>query len=220
MRIGSNDIVHCPSCKARQRQTSWDTYMSYGERYYTDGKKIDAAPDYPYYIKCRECGIFFKTENCVTKGKEGFRTNYGDPPKTEFLDVDGYRAAIAEGLFNAEQEGSEVWKKDILNLRLELWWKFNDRIRDTPEITELFENDDEEKAYFDNCRELLRLSEEITGDKNYLRRAELWRNIGEFDKCRRMLSDIKDIENYAAYIGVITKMCENMNTRTARIDAP
>jgi len=221
MRIGSNDIVYCPSCNAQQRQTSWDTYMSYGEKYYTDGKKVDSAPGYPYYIKCRECGVFFKTENCVTKGKEGFRTSYGSPPQTDFLNVDGYRSAIASGLFNAEQEGSEAWKKDILNLRLELWRKFNDRIRNisenTQEVPELFESEDEEKAYRDNCREILRFLEEIADDESYLRRAELLRNLGEFDECRRMLDKIKDTEKYAAHIGVIRKMCENMNTRTVRI---
>ena len=124
MRIGSIDIVHCPSCKAQQRQKSWDTYMSYGKKYYTDGKISDGAPDAPRYIKCRECEVFFKTDNCVTKGEAGLGKGKDSAhlPDTSFLDVDGYRAAIANGLVNGEPG-------DILNLRLELWRKFNDRVR-------------------------------------------------------------------------------------------
>jgi hypothetical protein len=107
MRVGSIDIVTCPSCKAEQQQVSFESYFS-------SGKPHDGAPENPRYIKCPKCGVFFKTDGCITKGKPGFVKSYGT--KTAFLDAEGCRGAIREGLFNGDEKDIDIMRCKLQRL--------------------------------------------------------------------------------------------------------
>jgi len=183
-----------------------------GALYYTDGKRIaPMLPDLPYHIKCPKCGVFFKITNRLIK-----RPSKRDLPNVEFLSIDELRAAIIAGLYNAEKEGSKGRKEDDISLRLDLWRAFNDRVRNNSEndITVPWKNPDEKTAYETNCRELLILMNEDNNDTFYLLRAELHRNLGEFDECKRIMQKVSEPDNYEGFISAMTEACDNKNVLT------
>ena len=52
-------------------------------------------------------------------------------------------------------------------------------------------------------------------DKKYILKAELHRNIGEFDKCRNSLESIKQIDTETSlFISAISAACDAGNTLT------
>jgi hypothetical protein len=146
--------------------------------------------------------VFYKISRETIKGTTGFDD---ERPYVEFLSIKENLQAIRDGLYNGGKEGSEEWESDMIDLRGELWWAFNDDLRrDRP--------DTDFSAYADNCRELLHLLTDFCDDEDYLRRAELHRNIGEFDQCKQMLQQIKEPAEFEAYITAISKAANEENT--------
>jgi len=186
-----------------------------GALYYTDGKMIaPMLPDIPHVVKCPKCGAIFKITSRVIKGSAK-----KDLPDVKFLSIEEYRTALDTGLYNAGKKGSEGWKEDKLALRLDLWRAFNDRVRNNSESdTAAPWNDPDEKAiYEENCRELLSMMNDGGNDTFYLLSAELHRNLGEFDDCRKTLQKLNEPEKYEGYVSAIIKACEDGYTMTFNV---
>jgi len=189
---------------------------------YSDGWTSNLVPGSQRnkFTKCPTCGAFFKiTDSLVRKAKSeeidrasllSLSWTRGD---VHSLSIKEYRQAISFELFNSGPEGSDEWKEDMLSLRIELWQAYN---RNGMEDASA-----EQKAiYADNCRKILSM---LTGktDDDCILRAELHRNIGEFDKCRSSLEDVKCPDEEASlFISGISTACDAKNTLTVCIDDP
>ena len=214
MTINPPDVITCPSCKTEQLRCSLGSYNTFDALYYSDGTMLSSMyTRYPYFVKCPGCGAFFKIDSSVITG----RTDFDDTrPHVDFLSVEEGLSAIRGGLFGGAAEGSAQWENEMTGLRIELWWAFNERLRKS-NGGDLWKSEAEKSDYINNCRELLRLTENAADDEGLLRRAELLRNIGEFDACRETLAHIKDTVEYGAYIGTIKKACDAGNTVTVMV---
>ncbi|MDR2590313.1 MAG: hypothetical protein LBC71_04945 [Oscillospiraceae bacterium] len=208
---GVPEIVKCPSCKACQQRQTLRSGNALGARYYTDGKRYASMlPEYPIFVECPNCEVFFKiTYSLCKRSKSG---NYGGVegiPFVSFLSINKLCQAIDKGLY---KDG----KKYILSLRILLWRKFNDRVRNGG--TSLFngedKSNDDEVLYKNNCHEILFLIARSVDDENLLMRAELYRNLGEFDQCKEILAQIKEPKQFEGYIYAINKACDNKSTLT------
>lgn len=85
-------------------------------------------------------------------------------------------------------------KDDEIFIRKKIWWTFNDRIRD--KLGEkMFINENDEFLYIQNCKTLIDLLD--TRNDNYkMIIAELYRNIGNFEKSIELIDNIiVDFEN-------------------------
>jgi predicted RNA-binding Zn-ribbon protein involved in translation (DUF1610 family) len=199
-------IVQCPSCGKQQLRMSLLSGNTFGARFYSDGKRIaPMLPEFPYFVKCPSCGIFFKIKKETLVGE----TDWDDfaNPYVQFMTVDEYVSAIEKGLFNGDED-------DLLPLRLALWRALNDSVRDNPhgKIGEL-------PLYEDNCRKILNeIEAKADNDEMYLTCAELWRNIGEFAKCRAALEKIKSTE-FKAYVSALNAKCDANNTLTVCVSS-
>ena len=172
------------------------------------------------------------------KCAEPYKSEWLNAPYGEFLNIDGYCQAIEKGLYNSGSKDSEEWKGDILSLRIMLWRAFNDRNRIVKnEDWEEFDHDDgigdrdtktrqegtkmneeEQKVVYDaNCRAILAAMADAHDDESLLVRAELHRNLGEFDQCVDLLNQIKDQNEYRPYIASIRKACTSKNTLTVPV---
>ena len=121
---GPNQIIECPACGKRQLRMSLRSGNTIGARYFSDGKRVaDMLPEFPYFVKCPACDVFFKINNKVVVGKTYDREIIEENSKVylvSFLTIDEYHHAINEGLYNGDEN-------DILSLRLSLWRLYNDR---------------------------------------------------------------------------------------------
>jgi len=165
--------------------------------------------EHPLYVKCRYngCDVFFKAREHSGE----LHTHEGhEELMLDFLTADEYRKAIGDGLFNVSKHEDE-WHEDVFSLRVLLWRAYN---RQSVEkgLTKA-----ERAAYDENCREIITLLSKKKDDESLLLKAELYRNIGNFDMCICLLRQIKKPENFRVFIDEITAACEAENHKTIEI---
>ena len=246
MQPGPNEIVQCPSCGTFQRRRTLLSGNTLNAKYYSDGsRKAPMLPSFPYFIKCPECSVFFKLSSEVIvkkvpwapepdewtmdigaevwdtdlddleivkhrKGKTAPKVKGADAPFVKFLDVKEYWQAIEIGLVNSGRKNSKTWKEDILAMRILLWRTLNIR----------WQMDEEEKKIYDeNCRAILDAIIDKLDDENLITRAEVHRNLGEFDECASLLDKIKEPEKYEYYLSAIGKACKAGDTLTVCVQS-
>ena len=187
MIYGSNYIYQCPTCKNLLQNRSLISGNTSGAKWFSDGKQIARMlPEFPNLTKCKKCDTIF----WLTKLKELGTFEWGDIDKqdwqnadeAEFLNIDDYFRAI--DLKVAENEDEEYFIKQ------RIWWAFNDRVRESSEI---FVNENDESLYRGNCFALIYLLD-IESDNQKTTIGELYRNMGDFEKCINIIESIQDEE--------------------------
>jgi len=146
-----------------------------------------------------------------------------------FLTFDEYSQVLNIGLHNGEP-------RDELYLRIDLWREFNHVVRDGQgndpiidyayafnygEILPLVRaNTDITKmdTYIANCHEILSLIQSDTDDDTFPMRAEIYRNIGDFDACLVSLLQLNDAKKYESYIDTVRTEANKGNRLTVRIE--
>jgi hypothetical protein len=172
------------------------------------------------FAPCPSCGIIFKLNDDVTIKKRTWSDWFAWRKATyvRFLTVDEYCQAIENGLYNSGPKDSEEWKGDILSMRFELWRTFNrSRNAETASKTTDIHGADTKFVYEENCRTLLAALADAHDDCSLLTRAELHRNLDEFDQCASLLDRIKKKGDYQPYISAIREACAAKNTFTVRV---
>jgi len=201
-----------------------------GAVYYSDGEIVaPLLPDYPDYVKCPACGVLFKIVTAaivktMVMGQDSYTEAAGEDHKYPFvksLTVDEYIKAINNGLYNTGKKGSNEWKEDLLSLRIFLWRALNHRAQEDNNTAAIVKgmkdaDDKTKKIYDNNCRQIL-FSLKEDSDVNRIMQAEIYRNLGEFDKCKNLLNEIKQPEKYKRYISSISAACEAKNTFTVEV---
>lgn len=148
--------------------------------------------------KCKECHAIFWPHKQETVA----RYRWDDPniPEVDFpgiLSVKEYFKAIETGLATTRDEEFYI--------RQQVWWWRNDLLRDDPEDPECIMN----AAYEENCRAMLGLLNYHVVEER-ITMAELHRNLGEFDECRRIISRIRK-PFYSKVKKAFLKACEEKN---------
>jgi len=153
-------------------------------------------------------------KNDLQGGHGGLLWHWDDYPLVEFLSVDDYIRAIESGLCNSGPKGSEEFNNDALMLWLMLWMAFNDIFRYP-------ENDPgaiADPRYQENCRAILsEIPEDGANDPDILTLAEIYRNLGEFDECIRLLGKIADKDGFEPCISAFMEQCAARNSKTFQI---
>ena len=157
-------------------------------------------------------------------------------PYVKFLTIEEYCQAIVSGLCNSGRKNGTQWKKDIRALRFALWRAFNnsnriaasgndkecdddigDRSTKTEQNSMKMTEEDRKSVYDANCRAILAAMAGAFGDVNLLIKAEIHRNLGEFQQCTSLLSQIKDQDEYKPFITSIRKACTDHNRLTVMV---
>ena len=234
MMTGIPDIVKCPSCGYLQQQWTLVSGNTLGAHYYSDGTfRAPMLPQYPHFVMCPACGIFFKICESVievsaySNEMDYFESEDSRIPFVSFLTVDEYYRALETGLYNSGNTNSNEYRSDMLSLRLSLWRAMNHQVHEEGSVT-IIETFDIQKAepekrelYEKNCRAILSTLSKRTYNASYderlLIRAELHRNLGEFNNCKKYLSRIRRIDSFQSHISLITAACEEGKTATVEV---
>ena len=136
--------------------------------------------------------------------KSKFENEWKKPKEVEFLSPNEYFEAIKSKIYSNKDEE--------LCLRLNLWWAFNDRTRNGKEI---FLTEDDKDIYESNCIALIEmLDKNEINDKITI--AELYRNLGKYVECNKILNTIKD-KKYAMFKKILKRECEKNNKNVVEI---
>ena len=183
---GPNYIYKCPNCPNLLYRGSLVSGNTFGAKLYSDGKQeAPMLPEFPSITQCPKCKTIFWIDKVKEVGEmdvwdRNENPQWKDVKRAEFLPIQQYFTAIENKLYDSENE--EIF------IRLRIWWSFNDRVR---KGKPLFKNEHEETQWLENVHGLLRLFDPADVSHRIMT-AELYRNMGQFDKCKEVLSSISD----------------------------
>lgn len=202
MLPGPDYIYKCPHCGNLIARGSLMSGNTFGSKLYSDGKRISPMlPEFPLITKCRKCDTIFWLNKLPKVGSRRWsdesHPEWEDADMAEFLSLDDYFRAIEAGLAGKHDEE--------LHIRQQIWWSFNDMYRHDSNLPE----EVPDARYSENCTSLMKLfdSRNIT---QRIMMADLNRNMGNFDECLRLLSNIKG-RQFDWLKEVFRKECEKGN---------
>jgi hypothetical protein len=184
-------VRECPHCKAHVVQEETVSGNTIGATYWTDGKReAKMLPDHPWLAKCPACqGLFWVDE--AFEMDIGFDAAKG---KQQVL-------ALSEKELLRFLAGPALPRDKELYVRVSAWRRANDAWRRNPNATPAFSKDQEQ-----NLKALSDMLDEKEPNQRMLK-AEIARELGEFDECLGLLSHPID-EGYGYAVGVIKKLAE------------
>ena len=107
--------------------------------------------------------------------------------KPEWKNADYADFLSITDLFRAlEMDSVKNDREKELFVRHRIWWTFNDRIRANKTI---FIQDSDEVLWKQNCLRLIELYD-TTDINQKITTAELYRNLGEFDACMKLINSL------------------------------
>ncbi len=187
-------IHQCPHCIKLISRRSLLSGNSNGIKVYSDGKSIKPmAPEFPIITKCTDCKNIFWIKDAKQIGSYEHRL-FGDGDeentKKEWKEAESASKLSVYDLISVL--GTEITKtKDLeIYIRERIWWGFNDRVRDNKI---LFTSEKDKMLYTENIKNYIPLLDS-NNINDLFTIAELYRNIGNFEKCKELLNEIKDDE--------------------------
>jgi hypothetical protein len=184
---GPSYVYQCPQCQNLLTRDSLASGNTFHSTWYSDGKLIaPMLPDFPNLTKCKKCNHLFWLNKLKEIGTFYFGDNgmldWQNADEAEFLSLDDYFRAIELGV--TEDKGEEGF------VRQQIWWSFNDRVR---EHRNIFNDEAEESLYITNCMAFIELLNSANENEKMLI-AEVYRNMGNFAKCLELINNIRDNE--------------------------
>lgn len=220
MTFGPDYIYECLQCGKPFRRGSMVSGSTLNAKLFSDGKRImPHLPEFPILTKCEGCNAIIDIRQQKEIGAHDCETQEHkarkDIPYAKFLSVDDlYRALEAF----PEQEGM---------IRQKIWWASNDLIRDglkgrlplSPEEQEEFIRLRGSK-YDENCSALIKFFDPEDQNQRIII-AELYRNLGEFDKCLELINSLDDDNDIKTYLKErFAFECQQGNKFVILISAP
>lgn len=202
MLFGPNYIYKCTNCGNLLARGSLLSGNTFGARLFSDGKSI--APmlqEFPNLVQCKNCHTFLWLNRIKEEGKYGIGEEQSDPSWKDaypvvFLNINEYYLALDTLTLN---------KNDEIFIRTRILWTFNDKIRNG----ETTFDEDEEQRWKENCKQLIKLLDPTDINQN-LMIAELYRNLGMFEKCSIIIHAVNnDDVNWIKELFI--KECEQEN---------
>jgi hypothetical protein len=224
MMPGPDQIVACPHCKGLAKHFTLASGNTFGARSWTDGKRIaPMLPQPPAVVKCRHCGECYWLADAERIGRvpawgrrsEGVDPAWAAAQSVEEPTEEGYYAALKKGLAKTEQQER--------NLRVLAWWRRNDAHRHAAEGSA-------QAAPSSACRANLEALAGLLegGESDRLMRAEVLRELGEFERALRALDGVASKEAldggdggpYGAAVRQMRALCEarDASVRVLRFD--
>ena len=199
MTFGDPIIYDCPSCSKPMQMTTYNSYTVRHSDVFSDGYSTGRPHFTPDLAKCPSCRALFFRHN--VKGKTEMDYRKARKAKNKIKDIkDPERAYFIKAL----KQGIAKNRKEEKQIREYLWRDLNNETRHGGEEP----GGTDGKIYRDNCAALLPLTEKTLKEmqlkknsKKYddddrdnclIMIAELNRNLGNFDECAKLISQLHD----------------------------
>jgi hypothetical protein len=201
---GPDIIRECPQCKTKLVQHSIMSGNTFGARFWTDGKMVaPMLPERPWLVKCPKCNSIFWIDDAKKLGIYGtyYRWNR-EKRQVQILEL----ASPNESDYLHALQKQMLPKKKELYIRKRAWWLANERMRTDTSATNarvVFS-----QAQVDNLKRLATLLEERIPAERIIK-AEIFRELGQFEVCIKLLSipfQDKRHADLAAYIRQLAEM--------------
>ena len=161
----------CSQCSGVIKIEQLNSGNTFGATYWTDGRmEAPMLPDSFWLVKCPHCNALIEIDKLEKTQKKSGAKKYLEP------ELDDYYKVLKAGKLSKEKERY---------LRIRAWWKSNDKRRGSQGNLSL--SDDEK----DNLNRLFKL---LSSGEHDLTKAEIKRELGEFDAAKKILDQSTNIE--------------------------
>lgn len=198
---GPTIIIACPSCGQYAKKKTIISGNTYGAQLWSDGKRIaPMMPEFPSLVLCKKCNQFYWVRDAkkvteVTNSAE-LKEKWGDADYVEFPTFHQYFKTL------------ELIPDEIF-IRGCIWRSFNDYFRNKEEDKITSEM---EQLNSENLTALLKILDE-TDTNELLTKAEVYRNLSQFEESKELLSRINDPE----LTWVKEKLLPEINNQNKRV---
>lgn len=222
MLFGHTSLNKCPICDNLIAVANLHGFFGDSSNDYSDGYNSRIHSSESNSIsKCSNCDSIYLKADAVFVGSYGSDIatleNKEDIPKpwkdakiTKSLDIYDHFLALE----------TNVVKKldDEYSVRHAILWLFNDRVRNGKNYTEseLFKSKTDKALWTKNNLRLIDILDD-SNNKERLLKAELYRNLGEFDKCLQIIHD-KSFEGHGSLKMQYRLECKVKNTLVFQLE--
>jgi hypothetical protein len=206
MSPGPNIVTECHKCHGLFTQWTLRSGNTFTAKFWPDGKmNAPMMPEIPPLVVCPCCDDFVWTNDCdeieEIYGYDETQEKYPNIKTYKKPDIDVFMLALEDKSLNKNREGY---------IRVKLMHFFNDENRDMELPISKPSN-----IQMENYKRLLEIA--TKGDANdTMLRAEIYREIGEFEKCLELLEKVKD-EHFMTNVRALRDLCKNKDSRVMEI---
>lgn len=214
MLPGPDQVIACPMCQTLARYGTLLSGNTIGARTWTDGKQVaPMLPHPPAVVRCGQCKeVYWLAEAHEIgevdrwSGEDPANPAWSAAPEVEEPEEQEYYRALDQGLAsNSEEERT---------LRVLAWWRGNDPEREgadapAPRAQEAA------ARWKANLEALIGLVDE-DDDGDRLMKAELFRQLGEFDRATAMLDRVSS-PSVAGVVRQFRSLCEARDMRVREL---
>lgn len=203
MLIGNPLIIKCPNCNKAYTQTNLTSGNTFGGVFWSDGSFFaPMLPELPVFTRCTACETIFNIQSAPNREADQWQ-EAEKLPNTELLEENDLVYALENKIY--------INKDEEIYLRKKLWWKLNHHPwkQEKPESIE-------SSLYKHNNEALIALLD-TSDDDQLLMQAELHRNLGNFDTCLNLISQLTDSRDETR-VTLLKKACKKKIRGTFQIE--
>jgi hypothetical protein len=193
MILGPPELINCPFCNTLYQKQSLISGNTFGGMHFSDGQHFyPMLPSQPQLSVCDVCLNFFWVKDLESLSNMRDYDGDEDPPYVRWPEQEEWMRALSLGIQRNKDEETYI--------RTHIWWILNNKFRS--EDASYTGNDAfPEKFYQENLFALLRLRLN-ENEPDQLLLAEIYRELGYFDKAIELIKEVKDdhLRNVAARI--------------------
>lgn len=207
MTPGPTLILQPPGCNCLLQYPTLESGNTFGARYWSDGKcEAPMLPDQPELCKSPSEKVLFWIRDCKVIAEWDFFSDTMDHPEWKTLEIASTPSEA--DYFRALSSGVAKSKKQILYVRMHLWWRGNDRRR-KGKHTELPEK------HIVNLTELEKILSAQNKNERLLK-AEALRELSRFEEALALLNEGLP-ENAKETIAIIRDLAEKSDPSLVEI---
>ena len=204
MQPGPAIIISCPHCGLHAKKQTLISFNTFGAQLWSDAKQIaPMKPESPSLVLCRKCDQFY----WVKDAKKIAEVSNDSELKNKWCEAEFIEFPTFHQYFIALESID-----DEKFIRVRIWWSFNDYFRNkqddqiTPEMEQLNN---------ENLTALLKILDE-SDINELLMKAEVYRNLMQFDASFKLLNGMKDPNLDWVKEKILTEI-NNLNNRVIQL---
>ena len=214
------EIKLCPHCDGKSPLLECISSNTFGAQAYTDGCVVGPMHDFgSALMTCQRCRRHQWREDVPTmksmsdrdygslfdRTPESYKNRYPELGSPQPFFTAHYEDALRQELWETEAQEKYI--------RIRAWWSFNNGYRE--QTTEKFNLSSEQEA---NLLKLLQLLNKDNPETSIMK-AEVFRELGQFDECIKQLNQPFDIK-YLPAVNTIKKLANCKKRYVGMIEQP
>lgn len=218
MMPGPDQVVACPMCGGLAHHITLFSGNTLGARIWTDGKEIaPMMPSPPAIVKCHHCEECYWLAEAEKVGTFNWWEDNDEQVNPDWLKAKAVQEPTEVEYFRALERGLARNSDEERTLRVLAWWRRNDAFRDHLE-TDAGGIESTPETWRKNLEALAHILDE-EDENDSLMKAEVLRELGEFELARQILGRVNSSEA-ARIVRELRSLCDNgdMSVRELRFN--